>query len=431
MMKVIVIGASHGGLEAVTALTERADVTKILWFDQGDISALVGPEIEKILTNEVTLFSHSQVTNVEPEKHMIKVKSAGHVLYESYDKLILGVGAAAVKLPVPGNQLDNIKTLRSRQDMNNLRKAAIDSSVNNVVVIGAGYIGIGAIEIFASAGKKVTVIDVFDQPLATYLDSELTTVLAQEMRDHGVKLALGQRVEKFVGEESVKEVVTDQATFSADLVVLSAGARPNTAWLQDAVKILPNGMIKTNEYMQTSDPDIFAIGDATTVYSNAAKQDLTIQLATNAVRQGRFAVRNLTENRHPFEGVQGSSGLKLFNYMFASTGLNTPSSERLGIEVKSVFLKQKILDDQLPTPVNAEVMFKLFYDPKTLKILGAQILSKKDLTAYINTISLAIQTGITIEELAYADFFFQPLFNTPWNLLNQAGQQAMKQAGIA
>lgn len=429
-MKVIVIGASHGGLEAVTALTERTDVAEILWFDQGDIQSLVGTEIENIGSHRVKLFSHSQVTKVDPEKQIVEAHSEGQILQESYDKLILGVGATAVKLPVPGNQLANIKTLRSRQDMNNLRQAALDPTINNVVVIGAGYIGIGAVEIFASAGKKVTVIDVFDQPLATYLDPELTDVLTKEMTEHDVTLALGQRVEKFNGEQTVNEVVTDQATFPADLVVLSVGARPNTAWLQDEITLLPNGMIKTNEYMQTSDPDIFAIGDAVMVYSNAAKQDLTIQLASNAVRQGRFAVRNLTENRHPFEGVQGSSGLKLFDYLFAATGLNTPSSERLEIDVKSVFLKQNILDDHIPAPVNAEVLFKLFYDPKTLKILGAQILSKKDLTAYINTISLALQTDITIEELAYTDFFFQPLFNTPWNLLNQAGQQAMKQEGL-
>lgn len=429
-MKVIVIGASHGGLEAVTALTERTDVAEILWFDQGDIQSLVGTEIENIGSHRVKLFSHSQVTKVDPEKRIVEAHSEGQILQESYDKLILGVGATAVKLPVPGNQLANIKTLRSRQDMNNLRQAALDPTINNVVVIGAGYIGIGAVEIFASAGKKVTVIDVFDQPLATYLDPELTDVLTKEMTEHAVTLALGQRVEKFNGEQTVNEVVTDQATFPANLVVLSVGARPNTAWLQDEITLLPNGMIKTNEYMQTSDPDIFAIGDAVMVYSNAAKQDLTIQLASNAVRQGRFAVRNLTENRHPFEGVQGSSGLKLFDYLFAATGLNTPSSERLEIDVKSVFLKQNILDDHIPAPVNAEVLFKLFYDPKTLKILGAQILSKKDLTAYINTISLALQTDITIEELAYTDFFFQPLFNTPWNLLNQAGQQAMKQEGL-
>lgn len=429
-MKVIVIGASHGGLEAVTALTERTDVTEIVWIDQRDIPALVGSELKNIPVERIKLFSHSKVTNVNPKKHMIEVQAGGKSLQESYDKLILGVGAMAAKLPVPGNQLAKIKTLRNRQDMNDLRQAALDPEINHVVVIGAGYIGIGAVEIFAAAGKKVTVIDVFDHPLATYLDSELTAVLAKEMTEHGVTLALGQRVEKFVGEGTVKEVVTDQATFSAELVVLSAGARPNTAWLKDAITLLPNGMIKTDDYMQTSEPDIFAIGDATTVYSNAAKQELTIQLATNAVRQGRFAVRNLTEKLHPFEGVQGSSGLKLFDYMFASTGLNTSASERFVTEVGSVFLKQKILDNHLSAPVNAEVLFKLFYDPKTLKILGAQILSKKDLTAYINTVSLAIQAGFTIEQLAYTDFFFQPLFNTPWNLLNQAGQQAMKQAGI-
>lgn len=388
---------------------------------------------EEMEQRGVRVFTNTEITKVVPDKHEVEVLDhlTGKTRTESYDKLILSPGANPFILPVPGKELANIETMRGRQDTIDLKKHSVDPAIKNVVVVGGGYIGIEAAEAFAVAGKKVTVVDVITRPLGVYLDQAFTDILEKEMTDHGIQLAMEERVEKFIGEGKVEKVVTDKGKYAADLVVMSAGVRPNTAWLKDAVELYPNGLIKTDKFMRTSAEDVFAVGDATQIQYNPGNTEVNISLATNARRQGRYAVKNLEEAKAPFPGVQGSSALRVFDYKFASTGLNDQMAERLKIKTKSVLLDQATLMDFIPENMKERMLFKLVYDPESHVILGAQVMSKKDLTANINAISIAIQTKFTIEQLAYADFFFQPEFDTPWNLLNMAGLKALQQENEA
>lgn len=388
---------------------------------------------EEMEQRGVRVFTNTEITKVVPDKHEVEVLDhlTGKTRTESYDKLILSPGANPFILPVPGKELVNIETMRGRQDTIDLKKHSVDPAIKNVVVVGGGYIGIEAAEAFAVAGKKVTVVDVITRPLGVYLDQAFTDILEKEMTDHGIQLAMEERVEKFIGEGKVEKVVTDKGEYAADLVVMSAGVRPNTAWLKDAVELYPNGLIKTDKFMRTSAEDVFAVGDATQIQYNPGNTEVNISLATNARRQGRYAVKNLEEAKAPFPGVQGSSALRVFDYKFASTGLNDQMAERLKIKTKSVLLDQATLMDFIPENMKERMLFKLVYDPESHVILGAQVMSKKDLTANINAISIAIQTKFTIEQLAYADFFFQPEFDTPWNLLNMAGLKALQQENEA
>lgn len=429
-MKVIVLGGSHGGIEAVEALRLMCPNANVQWYDKGDFSSTSAKDLEAIQQQGVSIFSNTEITKVEPGKHQVEIKDlmTGETRKEGYDKIILSPGAKPFIPLVPGQHLTNIGTMSSRQDLFTMRKHAADPGIKHVVIVGAGYIGTGAASLFAESGKKVTLMDINDRPLSSYLDQEFTDVLEEEMKDRKVELALGNSILEFVGDENdrVVEVVTTKGTYSADLVILSAGNRPNTEWLQGAVELLPDGRIKTDEYMRTSDPDIFAIGDATTVWYNPGKMRMNVSLGTNARRQAHYAVKNLYEAIHPLPGVQGSSGAHNFDYYFATTGLNDKTAKKLGIEIKSVYLEQGAA---LFSPEKT-VMFKLVYDPTTLEILGGQIMSKVDMTAHINTVSLAIQTGCTLEQLAYADFFFQPELNTPWNVINAAGLKALQQEKV-
>ncbi len=377
----------------------------------------------------VRVYVNQEITKLEADKHQVVVLDhvTGQERVETYDKLILSPGANPFILPVPGKELANIETMRGRQDTIDLKMKSVDPEIENVVVIGVGYIGIEAAESFAKAGKKVTLVDIIERPLGVYLDKPFTDVLEKEMTDNGITLAMGESVVSFTGDERVRTVITDKGEYPADLVVMSAGVRPNTAWLKDALELLPNGMIKTDEYMRTSEEDVFAVGDATLIQYNPGDTAVNISLATNARRQGRFAAKNLLAANYPFPGVQGSSALRVFDYKFASTGLNDQMAARLNINIRSVYLDQETLMDFVPAYMKERVMFKLVYDPETRVILGAQIMSKQDLTANINAISIAIQTKYTIDQLAYADMFFQPEFDTPWNLLNLAGLKAIEQ----
>ncbi|MBO0409547.1 FAD-dependent oxidoreductase [Enterococcus hulanensis] len=395
--------------------------------DVNSIRYMTAEEMEK---RGVRVFTNTEITKVMPDQHEVEVLDhiSGETRKESYDKLILSPGANPFILPVPGHELENIETMRGRQDTIDLKLHSVDPDIQNVVVVGGGYIGIEAAEAFAMAGKNVTVVDIITRPLGVYLDQDFTDILEKEMTDNGMHLAMEEKVVEFIGDAGkVTKVVTDKGEYPAELVVMSAGVRPNTAWLKDAVEMHPNGMIKTDEYMRTSAEDVFAVGDATLIKYNPGNTDVNIALATNARRQGRYAAKNLVEANNPFPGVQGSSALRVFDYKFASTGLNDQMADRLKIETKSVLLDQDTLMDFIPADRKERMLFKLVYDPATHEILGGQIMSKEDLTANINAISIAIQTKFTIEQLAYADFFFQPEFDTPWNLLNMAGLKALEQ----
>ena len=395
--------------------------------DVNSIRYMTAEEMEK---RGVRVFTNTEITKVMPDQHEVEVLDhiSGETRKESYDKLILSPGANPFILPVPGHELENIETMRGRQDTIDLKLHSVDPDIQNVVVVGGGYIGIEAAEAFAMAGKNVTVVDIITRPLGVYLDQDFTDILEKEMTDNGMHLAMEEKVVEFIGDAGkVTKVVTDKGEYPAELVVMSAGVRPNTAWFKDAVEMHPNGMIKTDEYMRTSAEDVFAVGDATLIKYNPGNTEVNIALATNARRQGRYAAKNLVEANNPFPGVQGSSALRVFDYKFASTGLNDQMADRLNIETKSVLLDQDTLMDFIPADRKERMLFKLVYDPATHEILGGQIMSKEDLTANINAISIAIQTKFTIEQLAYADFFFQPEFDTPWNLLNMAGLKALEQ----
>lgn len=446
-MKVIVVGSSHGGYEAVEELLLSHPGADIHWFEKGNFISFLscGSQLyledvvkdvdsirymtgEKMAARGVHVYTKHDVKTIDPKEHVVTIFDIeqNKMKTEKYDKLILSPGAKPFILPVPGNDLENINVMRGRQAVIDLKEKMTDESIQNVTVIGSGYIGIEAAESFAKAGKEVTVIDIIDRPLGVYLDKEFTDVLEKEMTSNGINLVLNETVEGFKGAKVVEEVLTNKGQYQADLVIMAAGIRPNTAWLEGVVELLPNGLIKTDEFMRTSEADIFAVGDATNIQYNPGQRDMNVALATNARKQGRYAVKNLLEATHKFPGVQGTSALRVFEYKFASTGINEQIADKLGIQTKSVVVDQDNLMDFLPEHLNERVMFKLVYNPETLAILGAQILSKQDLTANINAMSIAIQTGFTVEQLAYADFFFQPEFDTPWHILNMAGLKALE-----
>ncbi|MBO0468442.1 FAD-dependent oxidoreductase [Enterococcus plantarum] len=444
-MKVIVLGSSHGGYEAVEELLTLHPEAEIQWYEKGDFISFLscGMQLylegkvkdvnsvrymtgEKMESRGVNVFSNTEITAIKPDDHQVVVRDllSGEERVEAYDKLIISPGAVPFELNVPGKDLVNIYLMRGRKWAIKLKAKTVDPEVNNVVVIGSGYIGIEAAESFAKAGKNVTVIDILDRPLGVYLDKEFTDVLTEEMEANNISVVTNETVQQYKGEGHVQKVITDKAEYDADLVVVAVGVRPNTGWLKDTLELHPNGLIKTDEYMQTSADDIFAVGDATLIKYNPGETEVNIALATNARKQGRFAVKNLLGPVKPFPGIQGSSGLAVFDYKFASTGINEEMAKKLNKKTKSALVVEDYLMDFNPDKEKA--WFKLVYDPETTQILGAQLMSKADLTANINAISLAIKAKMTIEDLAYADFFFQPSFDKPWNIINTAALAAMK-----
>lgn len=449
-MKFIVVGSSHGGYEAVRQILMSDPKAEIQWYEKGnfisflscgmqtylegiakDVNSISYANPKEMEKQGVTVCENQEITKVDPAKHQVSVlnHADGSKRTENYDKLILSCGADPMPINVPGKDLKNIYAMRGRDWAIKLKARTVDPSINNVAIIGGGYIGIEAAEVYAKAGKHVTLIDRNQRLLANYLDSEFTPILTKEMEKHGVDVQLDQSAKKFIGQNGkVSEVQTEKGTYPADLVVESAGIKPNTAWLKGVVDLTDKGLVKINDHLETSAKDVYAVGDATAIKFAPTGKLAHIALATNARRQGRMAVLNALGHTTSAPVVSGSSALHVYSYRFASTGVKQGTAKHYGVNVKSVYVEGLHRPHFVPKAAgNSKLQFKLTYDPSNGRIMGAQIMSQNDDTADINVISSAIQQHLTLKDLAYADFFFQPGFDRPWNIINVAAQKALRQ----
>ncbi|MDZ5710826.1 FAD-dependent oxidoreductase [Jeotgalibacillus haloalkalitolerans] len=440
-MKIAVIGSTHAGTAAVTNMANMYPDADITVYEKNDnvsflscgLALYVGGVVEdpqglfysspeQLRSLGVTMKMQHAVQEIDTARKQIKALNlvTGEEVNDSYDKLVMSTGSWPIIPPIDGIKLDNILLAKNFNQANTIIEKSRD--VKHVTVVGAGYIGVELVEAFQQAGKKVTLIDGVDRILNKYLDEEFTDQVEQAFIDRGVELRLGETVTRFEGETSVEAVVTNAGRVETDLVIMCVGFRPNTELLKGKVDMLPNGAIKVDDYMRTSDPDILAAGDCCAVKYNPTGQAAYIPLATNAVRMGTLVARNLIEPVMKNVGTQGTSGLHIYDLNMASTGLTETSAKAADIHVKSVTILEKHRPEFMPTA--EDVLLKVSYLPESRKIIGAQVLSKADVTQSINTLSVCIQTGMTIDELGFVDFFFQPHFNQPWNFLNKAGLAA-------
>ncbi|EOS8000467.1 FAD-dependent oxidoreductase [Enterococcus hirae] len=448
--KVIIVGASHGGHQSILELLSRyGENVDITLFEAGDYVSFMSCGMELYLEDQVT--DVNDVRNFRPENfpqpnvhilnnHEVKAIHADQktvtvtsILDKStkeyeYDKLILSSGVKPNSLPVSGTDLENVYLMRGYDWATRIKDKLTDPAIKNVAVIGAGYIGIEAAEAFQKAGKEVTLLDVIDRPLGTYLDPEMTDILTEHLKEKGIKVVTGAKITAFTGEQQVAAIQTADEEIATDLVIQAAGVKANTEWLKGVVDLDDRGWIVTDEYLQTNLPDVYAVGDATLAYSIPARSKMPIALATVARREARYVVKHLFEDTpsQPFGGVVGSSALSVFDYHFAASGLNSFTAGKAGVAIRTAYYEDTIRPKYVPEEYgNTKVSIQLFFDPMTHQVLGGAVLSTYDVTAQGNVLALAIQQKLTIEDLAEADFFFQPGFDRQWNMINLAAQQAL------
>lgn len=443
-MKIVIVGCTHAGTAAVVNLKELHPESEITIYEKNDnlsfLSCGIALNVGGVIKETKNLFYNSpenlakmgvvtnmkhEVLNIDFENKTLKVKNLlnNEEFEDNYDKLVLTLGSWPIVPKFEGGDLDNILLCKNHDHAIEI----IEKSKNakNVVIIGAGYIGVELVEAFEMQGKNVTLIDAEERIMAKYLDKEFTDIAEKEFVDRGVNLVLGEKVSKFEGENGkVTKVVTNNRSYEGDLVVLCIGFAPNTKLVQGKLDTLPNGAIIIDEYMRTSKEDVFAAGDCCVVKYNPAHDTRYIPLATNAVRMGTLVARNIVEPTLKYMGTQGTSGIKIYEKCIASTGLTEEVAKATTkMNVASVELTDNYRPEFMPTYLPATI--KLVFDKDTRRIIGGQIISDIDLTQFMNTLSVVIQNEMTIEELAMTDFFFQPHFNKPWSLLNAVALKAL------
>lgn len=442
-MKVVVIGCTHAGTAAVKNILKQNEKAEVVVFERNDnvsflscgIALYVGGVVqdvnglfysnpEELRSMGASVNMEHEVLNVDYDKKVVTVKNlnTNEEFNESFDKLVLATGSWPIVPNIEGIRSKNILLSKNFNQANEIIAKSEDAK--KIVVVGAGYIGVELAEAFEMNGKEVVLVDGESRIMPKYLDPEFTQLAEGEFIKHGIKLALGQKVKGFkTNGDMATHIVTDKEEFEADLIIMCIGFRPNAQLYQGHLDTTPNGAIIVNEYMQTSNKDVYACGDCVNVYYNPTEEFRYIPLATNAVRMGALVGLNIFENKIKYQGTQGTSGIKIYDLSIASTGLTEGVAQASGINYGVVTVKDHNRPEFMPT--FDDVMLKLTFDKDTRRVLGGQILSTYDLTDKMNILSIVIQNKMTVEELAFSDFFFQPHFNKPWNLLNIAALEAI------
>ncbi|CAI2654434.1 NADH oxidase [Apilactobacillus kunkeei] len=442
-MKVIVIGCTHAGTFAVKQILKEHPDAQVTVYERNDNISFLSCGIALYLDGKVKdpqglFYSNPKelsdlgadvkmlhsAKSVDTDDKTIEVENldSHDVFTDKYDKLVMTTGSRPVLPPIEGRDNKNVFFCKNWHDAQILFEKAKDHK--RIAVVGAGYIGAELAEAFSNHGHETTLINSDSHVLSKYFDKKFTDKIEELYTDHNVKLELGVRVQKFSGDDELT-LSTGDHDIKADMAILCVGFQPNTELLTGKVDMMDNGAIITNEYMQSSNPDIFAAGDSAAVHFNPSETNEYIPLATNAVRQGILVGKNIEKPTTKYMGTQSSSGLQLYDYALVSTGMTVGMAERKGIKASSVVVEDNYRPEFMPT--TEKVLMELVYDPSTRRILGGSLMSRYDISQSANTLSVLIQNKNTIDDLAMVDMLFQPNFDRPFHYLNILGQAAQAQ----
>ncbi len=347
-------------------------------------------ELEKL---GAKVFMKHDVLKIDAKnkKLMIEDIKSGNVFEDTYDKLIMTTGSYVQVPPIMG--IDNSKILmcKSYAQAREIYESAKDN--HHIAIVGGGYIGVELAESYANTDHKVTLIQSGDQILDHYIDKSMSKNVEKLLTDNGVEVFLNERVSGFSGDDKVV-IETNKEDHKADLVIVCTGFIANTELLRGQVDMDRRGAIIINEYVQTSDPDIYAAGDACTVNFNPTGKPAYMPLATNAIRQGALAGVNVFGNTQKYMGTQATSAMELFEHTIASTGLTLKNALQWGFNADYVIYHDYYRPAYMPT--TEMLTIRLVYDKDNRRILGAQFFSKHEVAQSANTISVMIQNKNTI-----------------------------------
>jgi NADPH-dependent 2,4-dienoyl-CoA reductase/sulfur reductase-like enzyme/rhodanese-related sulfurtransferase len=459
-MKVIIVGGVAGGASCAARLRRLDEKAEILMVERGPyvsyancglpyhIGGVIEKESSLLVSTEQTfraLFAidcrtRCEVVGVSPKKKTVELKNhvTGEVTTEKYDKLVLSPGAAPIRPPLPGIDLPGIFSVRTVPDAREIRewieRGSSDSTgehtssgfpldkTKRAVVVGGGYIGLEMAENLVHRGLEVTVVEMLDQVMAP-LDLECARLVERHLEKHGVRLALNDGVSGFkqTANGSLEVLTKSGKAHPADIVILAIGVRPETSLAKTAgLEIGQRGGIRVDEQMRTSDPDIFAVGDAVEVKDFVTGEWSLIALAGPANRQGRIVADVIAGRSSRFRGTQGTSVIGIFGATVAATGANEKLLARLGREdFEKVYLFPNSHAGYYPGAKT--IVLKIIFRKSDGRLLGAQALGQDGVEKRIDALAMAIQMGATVYDLEEAELCYAPPFGSAKDPINFAG----------
>ena len=441
-MKVVAIGGVAASMSAVSKLKRLKPNTEIIVYEDGDVlsygacglpyyisdeiqeaDALVARTKEEFASKGIEVRTFHRVEEVQDQNKRIRVKNlkTGEEFYDSYDKLIIGTGAKAIVPPWDGKDLENIFTLSNYEDGLAIKKALEDDSIQNVTIIGAGFIGVEMIEAFHTRKKNIRVIQLDPQILPLF-DGEMMDDVEQYLTSLGIDLHLSESVVSFKGDKKVKQVITDQDTYDTDLVLISIGVKPNTRFLKSSsIDLSANEAVITNKQMETNVKDIYAAGDCSVIYHQLFEGNRYIPMGHNANKQGRIIAYHMAGESIDFKGVLGTTVIKILDKEAGKTGLSEKEAKLLNKKYDTITITGNNHAGYYPNPEKIKV--KIVYEEPSHKILGAQLVGGKGAALRIDIFAVAIHTGLKVEDLIYLDLAYAPPFSGVWDVVQIAAQQ--------
>lgn len=460
MSKIVIIGGVAGGASAAARARRLSEDAEIIMFERGPFVSFancglpyhIGGDIQersKLLLQtpesflarfNVDVRVMNEVVSINRQDKTVTVKNLldGSEYQENYDFLLLSPGAGPVVPPIPGIDNPLTHSLRNIPDMDRIIKTIETNKVEHATVVGGGFIGLEMMEAFHQLGVKTTLVEMADQVM-TPVDREMAGFAHAEIREKGIDLRLSVALSSVeyvanqsvanteAGEDDTHQHLQGKLTLSlnngdqldTDILIMAIGVRPETKLAQEAgLQIGALGGIYTNEYMETSDPSIYAVGDAVEEKDFVTGEQTLVPLAGPANRQGRMAADNMLGRQETYQGTQGTAICKIFDLAVASTGKNEKQLKRENIAYEKVYVHTASHASYYP---GAEtVSFKMLFDPATGKILGAQAVGKDGVDKRIDVMAVAQRAGMTVEQLQHLELTYAPPYGSAKDVINQA-----------
>lgn len=437
-MKYVIVGGVTGGAGAAARLRRLDEKAKIIIFEKGPhvsysncsipyrLSETVGQTEDLILntpqsflgTYNIEVRVSSEVVSIDRKEKKVQVKDLinNREYEETYDKLLLSPGADPIVPPIKGIEDSNLFTIRNVEDISRFYSFIKKENAKKISVIGGGFIGVEVAVNLREAGYEVAMVEAMPQVLRTY-DYDMVQILQKEMLDKGVDLIVGDSVVAFEGSDLI---LKSGRKVEGDAVVMAVGVRPETSLTADAgLELNQRGAVKVDANYRTSDPDIYAVGDAIEVYNALTHKPMMLQLAGPAQKQARQAADHIYGRPVRNTGYIGSSCIKVFDYNAASTGLTAAQCEQEGISYDYVYVLP--MDKVSLMPDSQILHYKLIYEVPTGKVLGAQAISKGDAAKRVDIVATLIKFGGTVDDLRDLELCYAPPFSTPKDAGNIAG----------
>lgn len=441
-MKVVIVGGVAGGATAAARIRRLDESAQIVVFERSAYvsyancglpyyigGVITDPEELTLQTPEsfferfrIEIHVRHEVTDIHPERKTVSVRNlvTGDVFEEEYDKLLLSPGARPVPPSLPGANLERLFTLRTVEDTLRIRRFIEENKPSSAALAGGGFIGLELAENLRELGLDVTIIQ-RPRQLMNPFDPDMAAFLHAKMKKKGIHLLLGHSVEGFQEKDGcIETLLADAPSVSSDMVIFAVGVAPDTSLAQKAgLQLGLKGSILVNDKMETSVPDIYAVGDAVQIRHLVTGEDALISLAGPANKQGRIAADNICGISSRFKGSLGSSVIKVFDMTAAVTGINEKTARKLGLDFDKVYLSPANHAGYYPG--GRLMTMKVLFEKKSLRLLGAQIIGYEGVDKRIDVLATAIQAGLDASRLTELDLAYAPPYSSAKDPVNMAG----------